>query len=225
METLPIYIPLGFIATVILTLVLLFRASAYNRTFVLLITGWLVLQAALTLIGFYQVFTAKPPRFGLLVLPPVVAITVLFLTSRGRKFLDSFNSKTLTLLHMVRIPVELVLFGLFIHHALPRLMTFEGGNLDILSGLTAVLIWFFGYVKQKLSRGWLLAWNFAALALLFNIVVRAVLSLPLPFQQFGFEQPNVALVYFPYSWLPAFVVPAVLLAHLINIRKLILKQS
>lgn len=225
METLPIYIPLGFIATVILTLALLFRASAYNRTFVLLITGWLVLQAALTLIGFYQAFSAKPPRFGLLVLPPVVAILILFATSRGRTFLDRFNSKTLTLLHIVRIPVELVLFGLFTHQAVPRLMTFEGGNLDILSGLTALMICFFGYGKRKLSRGWLLAWNFAAFTLLINIVVRAVLSLPYPFQQFGFEQSNIALVYFPYSWLPAFVVPAVLLAHLINIRKLILKQS
>lgn len=225
METLPIFIPLGFIATVLLTLALLYRACGYNRIFVLIVAGWLVLQTALTLTGFYQVFSAKPPRFGLLVLPPVVAIILLFITRKGRAFLEVFNGKVLTLLHIVRIAVELVLFGLFIHHAVPRLMTFEGGNLDILSGLTALFVWYFGYVKQKLSRAWLLAWNIAALALLFNIVVRAVLSLPLPFQQFGFEQPNIALVYFPYSWLPTFVVPAVLLAHLINIRKLILKQS
>lgn len=225
METTPIFIPLCFIGTVILTVVLLYRASGYNRTLVLIVTGWLVLQAALTLAGFYQVFSARPPRFGLLVLPPVVAIVILFTTLGGRRFLDSFNGKTLTLLHIVRMPVELILFGLYLHHSVPRLMTFDGGNLDVLSGLTAVFIWYFGYLNHKLSRGWLLAWNFAALALLFNIVLRAVLSLPLSFQQFGFDQPDTALVYFPYSLLPSFVVPAVLLAHLINIRKLILKQS
>lgn len=223
METLPIFIPLGFIATVLLALVLLYRASGYNRTFLLIISGWLMLQAAFTLAGFYRVFNANPPRFGLLIFPPLIAIILLFVTPKGRVFLNGLNAKALTLLHIVRIAVELVLFGLFVHHAVPRLMTFEGGNLDILSGLTALFIWYFGYVKQKISRGWLLAWNFAALALLFNIVVRAVLSLPLPFQQFGFEQPNTALVFFPYSWLPTFVVPAVLLAHLVNIRKLIIK--
>jgi hypothetical protein len=101
-------------------------------------------------------------------------------------------------------------------------MTFEGGNLDILSGLSAPFIFYFGYVRPVISRKWLLAWNIACLLLLVNIVSRAVLSAPFVFQRFGFGQPNVALFYFPFSWLPGFVVPAVLLAQLMNLRKLIL---
>lgn len=211
METLPFYIPLGFIATVLLTFSILYRASDNKRSLMLVLSAWLLLQGILTWAGFYQVFGSRPPRFVLLTLPPVILISMLFATAKGRAFLDGFDMKTLSLIHIVRIPVELILFALSVHHAVPRLMTFEGGNLDILSGISAPVIWYFGYQKQKISRGWLIAWNLVCLGLLFNIVVRALLSL----------SPSMALVHFPYSWLPGFVVPAVLLTHLVALRQLI----
>lgn len=210
METLPFYIPLGFIATTLLAFWALYRASGNKPSLLLVTSAWLLLQGILTWAGFYQVFGTRPPRFVLLALPPVVMTTMLFATAKGRAFLDSFDMKTLSLVHIVRVPVELILFALSVHHAVPRLMTFEGGNLDILSGISAPLIWYFGYQKQKISHGWLIAWNLICIGLLFNIVARALLSL----------SPSLALVHFPYSWLPGFVVPAVLLAHLVALRQL-----
>jgi hypothetical protein len=100
-------------------------------------------------------------------------------------------------------------------------MTFEGGNLDILAGLTAPLVAYLGYHKKTLSIRVLLGWNFICIGLLFNIVVRAVLSAPFSFQKFAFDQPNLAVFYFPFIWLPGFIVPAVLFSHLISIRKLL----
>ncbi|HEX5025988.1 MAG TPA: hypothetical protein VFV68_11990, partial [Agriterribacter sp.] len=67
----------------------------------------------------------------------------------------------------------------------------------------------------------ILLWNFICLALLINIVVNAVLSAPFPFQQFAFDQPDIAVLYFPFNWLPAVVVPIVLLSHLATIRQII----
>jgi hypothetical protein len=32
-------------------------------------------------------------------------------------------------------------------------------------------------------------------------------------QRLAFEQPNVALLHFPFGWLPAVLVPLVVLAH------------
>jgi hypothetical protein len=55
---------------------------------------------------------------------------------------------------------------------------------------------------------------------LLNIVINAVLSIPSPFQQFAFEQPNVAVLYFPFVWLPCCIVPIVLFAHLAAIKQL-----
>ncbi|MDR6944122.1 hypothetical protein [Mucilaginibacter pocheonensis] len=224
MEYLPLMIPAAFILTTLLTLLLLYRAARFNRRLLLVITGWLILQAALTIAGFYLQTTDTPPHFTLLLLPPVAMILVLLFSKPGQRFVDTFDTSRLTLIHSVRIPVELLLFGLYLYHAVPRLMTFEGGNLDIFSGLSAPLIWYFGFKRKAIGRTGLIAWNILCLLLLFNIVGRAILSAPFAFQRFGFEQPNIALLYFPYSWLPGFIVPAVLLAHLITLRKLILNK-
>ena len=160
-----------------------------------------------------------PPRFFLLIVPPLLFIVILFFTVSGRKFIDDLNLKYLTLLHTIRVLVELVLFWLFLHKVVPQIMTFEGRNFDIFSGLTAPVIFYFGFIKKTLPNKILLLWNFICLGLLINIVAIAVLSAPFPFQQLGFDQPNIALLYFPFIWLPCCIVPLVLLSHLAAIRQ------
>ena len=103
-------------------------------------------------------------------------------------------------------------------------MTFEGRNPDIFSGLTAPFIYYFGYVKQKLSRSILLFWNFLCLGLLANIVLNAIFAFPGPIQKYAFDQPNIAVMYFPFIWLPCCIVPLVLFSHLVTIRQLFLKK-
>ena len=225
MEHLPIYIPTVFILTTLLTVVLLFKAGNYHRQLMSIVLLWLVAQAVIGLSGFYVVCTGIPPRFSLLLIPPVVLIVILLLTKKGRRFINGFDVKTLTLIHIVRLPVELTLYWLFLHKAVPQIMTFEGRNFDILCGITALVIYYFRYVKKVLSRSLLLIWNIACLCLLANIVFTAFLSAPFNFQKFGFEQPNIALFYFPFIWLPCFVVPAALLAHLITIRRLLKAEN
>jgi hypothetical protein len=100
-------------------------------------------------------------------------------------------------------------------------MTFEGRNFDILSGITAPIIAYWCFKSQKPKYKILLLWNFICLGLLINIVINGLLSAPLPFQQFAFDQPNVALMYFPFVWLPCCVVPIVLISHLASIRKIL----
>jgi hypothetical protein len=151
----------------------------------------------------------------------MLTIIWLFASVKGREFLDSLPLTRLTYLNLVRIPVEIGLFCLFLHKAVPELMTFEGRNFDIFSGLTAPIIAYFGVTKAKLNRQILLAWNLICLGLLINIVVNAFFSAPFPFQKFAFEQPNIAVLNFPFSWLPTFIVPIVLFAQLISIRQLL----
>ena len=221
MEHLAFYIPVTFILTALLTLFFLYKAGNYSKPVIIVISLWLLIQACISLSGFYAITDSMPPRFALLILPPVILIIILFLSKRGKKIIDGFNIKTLTLLHVVRIPVEITLYWLFVHKAVPQAMTFEGNNFDIFSGLTSALIYYFGFVKRSLNKKIIIAWNITCLLLLANIITTAVLSAPLPFQQFAFDQPNIALLYFPFSWLPCFVVPAVLFAHLVALRKLL----
>ena len=197
-------------------------AGDATATWILVIlTAWLILQAAITLGGFYSTDTRSlPPRFMFLVIPPLLTILLLFLTRKGRVFIDGLPQSTMTFLHIVRIPVELVLYWLFLNKAVPELMTFTGRNFDILAGITAPFVAYYGLKQQQLGRKTLLTWNLIALGLLFNIVIHAVLSAPFALQRLAFDQPNIAVLYFPFSWLPGFIVPLVLFSHLVSIRQL-----
>jgi len=200
---------------------LFYMAAAKRKPVLIILLAWMILQGVIALTGFYTITNSVPPRFALLIAPPLLVIILLFVLPAGRKWMDSLDTRGLTLLHMVRIPVELILFGLFLQGVVPQLMTFEGGNLDILSGLTAPLIIYFGFIRKKLGVTFLLAWNAICLSLLFNIVFRAVLSAPFPFQKLSYHTPDIALLYFPFIWLPCLIVPLVLFSHLVCIRQLL----
>ena len=220
MKQLPVYVPLIFTLTVVLATWLFAKATRYNRSFVVLILLWIGLQSGLALLGFYEVVNPIPPRFPLLVVPPALAIIALFFTTKGRAFLDGLDMRTLTLFHVIRVPVELVLYWLFMAKAVPELMTFAGQNFDIISGLSAPIVYYVGFANNRINRPLLLGWNLVCLALVITIAVIGLLSGPTPFQQFAFEQPNIAISYFPFNLLPACLVPLVMLAHLATIRQL-----
>jgi len=223
MDNLPFYISITFILITLVTLVFFYYATHKSKTVFIICLAWLILQAIVGYNEFYLNTDSFPPRFLFLIGPPFLTIAILFALPKGRLFLDSINVKTLTLLHIVRIPVEIVLFWLFIHKMIPELMTFEGRNFDILSGITAPIIYYFGFIHKKLNAKIMIAWNMICLGLLLNIVINAILSAPLPFQQFAFDQPNIAVFYFPFNWLPGFIVPIVFLSHMVCIRKLLTK--
>ncbi|MCU0440333.1 MAG: hypothetical protein MUC49_20780 [Raineya sp.] len=192
------------------------------RNFILFVIFWLGIQAFLTLQGLYYTNTnAIPPKIFLFgIFPTIIIITYLFLSKKGKSFIDNLSLEFLTRLHIVRIPVEIALYQLYIEQKIPQLMTFEGRNFDIIAGVTAPLMAYLVFRKKVLPNKILLVWNVICLGLLINIVINAILSAPSPFQQFAFEQPNIAILYFPISWLPTFIVPIVLFSHLVAIRNL-----
>jgi hypothetical protein len=225
MENLPGYIKVVFALTTFLTVFLFYLATKKSTLTLGILLAWLAFQSFVAVRGFYTVTDTIPPRFLLLIGPPLLFIIALFLSRKGQIFLDSLDLKTLTILHTIRIPVEIVLFWLFLHHGIPELMTFEGRNFDILSGITAPLIYYFGFVKSQLNTKILILWNLICLGLLINIVANAALSVPSAFQKFAFDQPNVAILYFPFVWLPGCVVPLVLLSHLAALRQLLKRPN
>lgn len=234
-ENLPTYISLTFGLTTVATLVLFvwtvknsnFQTTRQNSTKIFIgLTLWLVVQTVLTLRNTYNSDTnSLPPKILLFgILPAALTIIALFATQKGRQFIDSLPLTNLTYLNIVRVPVEIVLFWLFVNKSIPELMTFAGRNFDIVAGISAPLIAYFGFTKGKISQTVILIWNFICLGLLINIIANAFLSAPSPLQKFAFEQPNIAILNFPFSWLPTFVVPVVLFGHLTSIRQL-LKQK
>lgn len=224
MQNLPFYVHATFIATVIAAYLLIAKASNFKIPFIIVIAIWSVIQSIVALTGFYTPSASNLPRFPLLVLPPMLFIVYTMTTKKGKLFLQSFDLKSLIIFHSIRVPVELVLYWLFVYKTIPGLMTFEGRNFDILSGLSAPVIYYLAFIKNQLGTKVLITWNVICLALVMNVVVHSVLSSPTPFQQFAFDQPNIGLLYFPFVLLPTFLVPAVILSHVSAIQQLLNKS-
>lgn len=231
-DNLPIYISLTFGITTVATLIVfiwtiknskhgLIRKKTIPICIILII--WLIIQGTLSLKDSYTFdVTIFPPKillFGLL--PTIVMIVFLFVFKKGRVFIDSLPIKNLTYLNTVRIPVEIVLLWLFLNGSVPEIMTFEGRNFDIIAGVTAPLAAYYCFTRKVISRKAILVWNIICLGLLINIIAIALLSSSSPIQKFGFDQPNIAISNFPFSWLPTFIVPIVIFGHLVSIRQLL----
>lgn len=227
---LPFSLIIFFILTTLLCLFLVFqilksseitKSRAYQICAFLV--GWLGIQVYLTLSGIYSNNSNSfPPKIVLMgILPMTVLIISLLIIPKTRMIIDSLSISNLTNLHLVRIPVEIALYWLFLQKAIPEIMTFEGRNFDILAGITAPIM---VYLYNKgMNPKLLIGWNIISMVLLANIVFMAIFSTETPLQKFGFEQPNIAIIHFPFSWLATFIVPTVLFSHLASLRILLKK--
>jgi hypothetical protein len=231
-ENLPGYVSVIFILTTFLSVGIFLYAlkrgafsSTATKFLSFSIPFWLIFQATLGIGGFYLNTEVVPPRLMLFsFLPALVTIILLFVFAR-RNFIERLPLRTLTYLHVIRIPVEISLLWLYQAGQVPLLMTFEGRNFDILAGISAPVIAWLAFRGGKVNRPLLIVWNLIALGLLLNILVNAVLSFPFPFQQFAFDQPNRGLLYFPFIWLPSLIVPIVLFCHLASLWRLFSKPE
>jgi len=224
MNYLPLPIIVFFLGVTALALFLFGKAVRGSRPAILLSLVWMVLQSAIALSGFYLITNTIPPHFILAIAPPVILIAGLFVTEAGRRFVDRMNLKWCILVHIIRIFVEATLYWLFLYKQVPALMTFEAGNLDILAGLTVPFVWW-AFNTGRIGRRGLFIWNTLCLFSVLNALARAMLSAPFRFQRFGFQQPTIAILHFPFVLLPAFIVPAVLLCHFAVFRKLTSSMS
>jgi hypothetical protein len=225
-ENLPGYVSITFILTTFLTVGFLLYAVKQTvfdtvpaKILVFLLAFWIFFTAILALNGFYEVNTFPPRVFLFGVLPALLLIAAYFIFFR-KNFIEKLPLKILTLLSIIRIPVELTLFWLLQAKLVPQSMTFEGRNFDILSGLSAPVIYFLAFRRRETNRTLLIVWNILALGLLLNVVITAILAFPAFSPHAAPEMQARAVAYFPYIWLPTVVVPIVFFSHLASLWKL-----
>jgi len=218
-EHLPNWINLLFILTTIATIVLFYLANNKPLSLIIVLLIWSIGHSILAYNGFYHNVKTVPPRFALVLIPSALLIIYGVLPKQIKWMIENRNTKISTLLHSIRIPVEIVLLYLFIHEMIPQSMTFEGINFDIVAGITAVIIGLLN-LKGKVSKNYLLIWNVFGLILISIILFVGVLSAELPIQQFSLDKPSTGLNYFPFVLLPGVLVPIVIYTHITDIIKL-----
>jgi hypothetical protein len=208
------------VAAIIAVLVWAFHRLQGQRYAVYALLGsmlWLALSGGAALSGVLADFSARPPAFALLLSASLLLTCSLAFSAVGDRMVTVLGIVPLIAFQVFRLPVELFLHGMYQAGIAPVQMTYAGLNYDILSGLSAPIVAYLAW-RGILGRRGILIWNLAGLALLATIVTVAILSAPFPFRQFHNEPANTFVTHFPYVWLPAVLVQAALLGHLLVFR-------
>ena len=181
------------------------KRKIFIRTIIALL-AWMIFISALSLRGFFSDFSGFPPKIGIILIVPLVVILLIMFSKTVKEIARHIPVQNIIRLQAFRIFVEILLWMLLIQNLLPIQMSFEGRNFDILAGLTAPVIAYL-YAKKNIGKRAAIVWNIFGLALLFNIVGIALLSMPTPFRVFMNAPANTIVARFPIVWLPGFLVP------------------
>ncbi|MDG2168406.1 MAG: hypothetical protein P8L44_10840 [Opitutales bacterium] len=180
---------------------------------------WLAGVAMMSNQGLLQDFDKFPPMI-LVVVGMSLIMTIAVAQSRiGLLIIKGAGITWLVGFQGFRVLVEVFLHQMYLEGVVPEQMTYSGLNFDILAGLSA-LVMAYQFSRKKVGAKAIFVWNVLGLLLLINIVVIAILSMPLPFQLFFNEPANTFVTYVPYIWLPTFHVQAALFGHLLIFRAL-----
>ncbi len=175
---------------------------------------WIIFQSTLALNKWYMDRQSMPPHMMFPLITNVLTIVFVFTLKTSRKWTENLNAEILTWVHIVRIPVEIGLYQLALYKQLPWSMTFKGVNYDIIFGITAPIIAILFFRMKKINYRVVQIWHILGMVSVGMVVLRGIGSLPSPIQWWDFSQPNYAVMHFPFIWLPSFIVPVVIFAHI-----------
>ena len=212
----------GFIALTLLTAWWFYRLTGSRAVVGIGFVFWLAVHGVLAYGGFYGVTDTLPPRLALVMVPMLALALAIGFSPLGKSLRADLDLEQLHYVHGIRILVEVVfLHGLFTAGLAAEVVTYEGQNYDLLAGITGPLVGLLVFRLGWLSPTYAIVWNVAGIVSLGWTVSRAVLSAPSPYQQYGFEQPTLAIFYFPFIWLPALVAPLMVWAHCLALGRLL----
>jgi hypothetical protein len=180
---------------------------------------WMTVTALLAEAGLLARFDLRPPPFGVMVVV-MIALGALVGFSRVGDRLGRLPLAWLVAAQGFRLPLELVMHRAADERVMPVQMSFSGYNFDIVTGTLALVVALL-YARGLVSTKVVLAWNLLGSVLLAVIVGIAIVSTP-TVGAFGTEPErlNTWVAYFPFVWLPAVLVVAALVGHIVIFRKL-----
>jgi hypothetical protein len=179
-------------------------------------------------LGVFSRLDLLPPPFVLLVsasLGLAVAVGMGYLGSMGDILVRSMSVESLVAMQIFRLPLEILMLRAAYLGIMPIEFSMQGYNLDVLTGLGALLIsaycaWTWGLPLRAI---WL--WNALGMGCLLAIGVLAALTSP-NLHAFGLDAQHINswVLYFPYSLLPTLLVAYAVFGHVLLTRKLLAQK-
>ena len=152
------------------------------------VLAWLLATALIAASGVLRRFDATPATFAILVLAVGIVGIAVPCSPLGTRLVRGLPVWALVGFQVFRFPLEMVMHRAYI----------EG-------------VWL---GRGRVPRWVVASWNMLGFALLANVVTIAVLSTPM-FRWFGNDRLNVFVTYPPFVWLPAILVTAALMGHIL----------
>ena len=182
------------------------------------VLAWLLITALIAASGILRRFDATPPPFAIFAVTVVVIGSAVPWSAVGTLLVRGVPLWALVGFQVFRFPLELVMHRAYVEGVMPVQMSYSGQNYDIVTGITAgaLALWL---GRRQVSYWIVAAWSVLGFALLVNIVTIAIVSTP-TFAWFGNERVNVFVTYPPFVWLPAILVTAALMGHILVWRRL-----
>ena len=177
------------------------------------VLAWLAITALVASTGVLRRFDLTPPPFLAIVLAIVIIGVAVPFSRLGTLLSSGLPIWFLVGSQVFRLPLELLMHRAYIEGIMPVQMSYSGRNYDIVSGITAGVLGLW-LIRWPLPRWVVASWNVLGFVLLVNIVTVAIVSTPM-FGWFGADRLNTFVTYFPFVWLPAVLVTAALMGHVL----------
>ena len=185
------------------------------------IAFWLIYLSLLSYTEFLTDFSF-PPRMPLLVVLPLMVLIILILFRKATTdFVTTTSVSWLIYIQSFRIIVEIIIWGAYKQGIIPIQTTFEGSNVDVIVGLTAVPLAYYAK-RDKISPMALIIWNIAGLLILANTVRLFISAGYFP----GVLGSDTAMIGGDFVKLPLLLIagmfmPLAVLIHALSIKQLL----
>jgi hypothetical protein len=175
-------------------------------------------------VGLFRRMDLLPPPFVVLVLLCLgisVGVGMGYLGKIGDDLVRTMSIESLVALQIFRLPLELLMLRAAHLGIMPIEFSMLGYNVDVLTGLGALLIFAYCLSSKSLPIRAVWLWNVFGVSCLIAIGVLAALTSP-NLHVFGADAKHVNswVLYFPYSLLPTVLVAFAVFGHVLLTRKL-----
>ena len=186
---------------------------------------WIATLTVLSYKGFFADFRQLPPRPVLAMFLPLPIVLLISFSSTGTQILKAVPQHWLILMQSFRILVEVLIWFAVLANKFPIQMSFEGRNFDIFSGFLALAATYLIIKQPNSSSKIIIGYNVIGIVLLLNILIVALLSMPISIRYF-MNDPSAELVsQFPFILLPGVLVPIAYSFHIFSLRQVWLNQK
>jgi hypothetical protein len=217
------------VLTVLLLVGLAYVSRAERRPSILviggaIILGWFALAIVLARAGVWETQPddafPPPPNIAFAIAVPTILGSMLVRSGAFRRWISRVPLHVLVGVQLYRVLGVLFLIA-YAQGDMPAEFALPAGIGDILVGLAAVIV-AVALLKrgEQRARPLVLAWCAFGILDLVVAVATGFLSAPSPIQQLALDDPNAAIVSYPFVLIPTFLVPVSIILHVYVIARL-----